>query len=113
MMQSMNEKYYGVISEELLASALERPVMAVQYEEADLLRQAAHLLWGIIRNHPFRQGNKRTGVALAFAFLLRNGIDIVADQEEVIELGLGVAERRLDVDQVDKWLREHAQPLDS
>ncbi len=106
----MHEKYYGLISEELLASALERPVMAFQYENADLLRQAAHLLWGIIKNHPFRcLDNGVHLIAPAFAFLVRNDIDIVADQEEVIELGLGVAESRLDVDQVDKWLRDHAQ----
>ena len=107
----MDEKYYGVVSEELLASALERPKMAVRYEEADPIRQAAHLLWGIIRNHPFRQGNKRTGVALAFAFLFRNGIKVVAEQEDVVELGLGVAEKRLEVAQVEIWLRKHTQPF--
>ena len=111
LMVRLHERYYGVASEDLLWSALERPRMAAQFEGADLLRQAAHLLWGLIRDHPFRQGNKRTGVAMAFAFLERNGRRVTASQEDIVALGFGVAQGRMDVDAVDVWLRERSHVL--
>lgn len=107
LMRRMGESYYGLAAPDLLRSALDRPRMAARFEEVDLLRQAAHLLWGLIQDHPFHQGNKRTGVALAFAFLLRNGREVVAEQEEVVALGLGVANGRMDVGAVEEWLRDH------
>lgn len=111
LMRRMDEGYYGVLSESLLASALERPRMAAHYEGADLLRQAAHLLWGLLKNHPFHQGNKRTAVALTFALLYRNGLDVVAEQDEVVELGYRVEDGGWDVDRVDAWLRQHCRRL--
>jgi death-on-curing protein len=110
MMRAMSEGFYGVSADHLLASALERPRMAAQYEGADLIRQAAHLLWGLLKNHPFRQGNKRTAVTVAFGFLYRNGYGIAAEQDEVIELGYRIEDGGWDVDRVDAWLREHAIP---
>ena len=111
LMMRLHESYYGVASEDLLRSALERPRMAAQFEEADLFRQAAHLLWGLINAHPFRQGNKRTGVAMAFAFIERNGMRVTARQEDIVALGFGVAEGRMEVEEVEGWLRERAHPL--
>jgi death on curing protein len=110
MMRRMDEGYYGVADPNLLASALERPRMAAQYEDADLHCQAAHLLWGLLKNHPFRQGNKRTAVTVTFAFLYRNGQRIVAEQDEVVELGYRIEDGSWDLEQVDAWLRQHALP---
>lgn len=112
LMQRLHEGYYGVSSESLLQSAIERPRMAAQFEDADLIRQAVHLLWGLVQNHPFVQGNKRTGVALAFALLLRNGLNVVAEQEDVVALGLAVAAGQMDVGVVDAWLRERTERLE-
>lgn len=90
LMVSLHESYYGVASEDLLRSALERPKMVARFEEANLIRQAAHLLWGLIRDHPFRQGNKRTGVAMAFAFIERNGMRVTARQEDIMPWASGL-----------------------
>jgi death-on-curing protein len=110
LMQQMGEGYYGVMSPALLASALERPRMAAQYEEADLIRQAAHLVWGLLKNHPFNQGNKRTAVALAFSFLERHGLAVVAERDDTVELGYRIEDGGWDVDRVEAWLRQHAVP---
>jgi death-on-curing protein len=113
MMRRMDEDYYGVADPNLLSSALERPRMAAQYEEADLYRQAAHLLWGLLKNHPFRQGNKRTAVTVTFGFLYRNGRRVVAEQDEVVELGYRIEDGGWDLEQVDEWLRGHTVPRSS
>jgi death-on-curing protein len=110
LMRNMGEGYHGVLSPDLLASALERPRMAAQYEGADLVRQAAHLVWGLLKNHPFHQGNKRTAVALAFSFLDRHGFDVEAERDETVELGYRIEDGGWDVDRVDAWLRQHTAP---
>lgn len=107
LMRRLGEDYHGVLAPHLLASALERPRMDAQYEGADIFRQAAHLLWGLLKNHPFHQGNKRTAVALTFSFLDVNGYWVEAEQTEVVELGYRIEDGGWDVDRVDTWLREH------
>src|SRR5437763_9631210 len=110
-MRRLGEGYYGVLAPDLLTSALDRPRMAAQYEDADLIRQAAHLVWGLLKNHPFHQGNKRTAVGVAFGFLYNNGYRIVvAEQDEVVELGYRIEDGAWDVDRVESWLRRHAVP---
>jgi death-on-curing protein len=110
LMRRMGERYYGVAAENLLASALARPRRAAEYEHADLFRQAAHLVWGLLKNHPFRQGNKRTAVTVCLSFLYRNGQRIVTSQDEVIALGYGIEDDSWDIDRVEEWLRRHAVP---
>jgi death on curing protein len=110
LMRRLGEGYYGVLDPNLLASALDRPRMAAQYEDADIFRQAAHLIWGLLKNHPFHQGNKRTAVALVISFLDVNGYWIKATQEEAIDLGYHIEDGGWDVDRVEVWLRDHAVP---
>ena len=63
----------GIREEMLLDSASMRPHMAAHYDNADLNRQAATLVVGILKNHPFVDGNKRTAVMVGATFLLANG----------------------------------------
>lgn len=81
---------HGVINEVGLASAVARPRNAWDYAgERDLLVMAGKLLMGIARNHPFRQGNKRSALVAAIAFLEANGVevlDIYDATEEIAEL---------------------------
>ena len=96
---------------DVLASTLARPRNLAMYEEADLTRQTASLLWGMIHNHPFADGNKRAGLHIAFTFARVNGLAIVAPEDAVVELGYAVAEGRWDEDTVDAWLRRYSRPI--
>lgn len=101
----------GVRDVGLLESALMRPSSSAFGQDAypDLWSKAAALLHSIIRNHPFMDGNKRTSVALALAFLDRNGEDVDhADPEALIGLAVGVANDRIDVPEIAVALRRAA-----
>ena len=90
----------------LLESALTRPSMAAYYEDADLLRQAATLLWGLIQNHPFHDGNKRTGWVAMRTFLALRGWDVGGTQDEHFQLVVSIAQG-MALDEAEAWLREH------
>jgi death-on-curing protein len=66
-----------------------------QFLNETLLEMAAAYLYSICRNHPFLDGNKRTALACALAFLRLNGMAMIADQDELYELVIGVAEGRV------------------
>jgi death-on-curing protein len=108
---SFNEAFIGgraVRDVGLLESALMRPSSSAFGQDAypDLWSKAAALLHSIIRNHPFMDGNKRTGVNLALAFLDRNREDVDhADPEALIELVVGIANHRLEVEEIAAALR--------
>jgi death-on-curing protein len=93
----------------LLESALHRPRTAAYYEAATLARQAATLLWGIVENHPFHDGNKRTGWVAMRTFLLANGWTIAATEDEKFDLVIGVTQG-LEVGEVEGWLGERLAP---
>lgn len=90
----------------LLESALARPQNAAAYEGASLIRQAATLLWGLISNHPFLDGNKRTAYVVTQAFLRANGATIVASEDTRFDLIVAIA-TGLVVDDVESWLGQH------
>jgi len=72
--------------EGLLSSALARPKNLLAYGEAqpDLASLAAAYAYGIVRNHPFVDGNKRTPLVAARTFLIRNGVDLDATQDDKV-----------------------------
>ncbi|MDQ3257396.1 MAG: type II toxin-antitoxin system death-on-curing family toxin [Acidobacteriota bacterium] len=106
-MRSSGETRIGISDRGLIESALARPQQAARYEGADVIRQAATLCFGLIKNHPWVGGNKRTATALVEDFLLRNGMEMVAPINEVIETVLAVEADRWGVDEIDDWLRQH------
>jgi len=110
LMRLLGETQYGVFDRALIESALARPRHAVAYEGADLIRQAATLCYGLIRNHPWVGGNKRTATALIDEFLFRNGVEISASILEILDLVLAVEADRWGVDDIDAWLRKHVRP---
>ena len=102
---------HGLRSPEGLASALARPLNRHFYEgETSVFRLAAVYADGIIRNHPYVDGNKRTGHALAETFLKLNGFRLVADDAEIFPVILAFATREMDEDDFAEWLRLRARP---
>src|SRR5450759_2956161 len=91
----------------LLESALARPQNEAAYESAGLSRQAGTLLWGIAKNHPFRDGNKRTAFVVMQAFLRANGLTTVASEDDTYDLVIAVAQGDLEVDAVEQWIDQH------
>ena len=93
----------------LLASALARPKNLLAYSEAepDLPVLAASYAFGIIRNHPFIDGNKRTGYVVRRTFLRLNGADIEASPEDKYTTFLKLADGSLTEAQLAAWIREH------
>lgn len=81
----------------LLESALDRPRNRWHYdEERSYGVLAAQVLIGISRNHPFEQGNKRTALLVADAFLTINGYDLAHEDETLADLILGMIDRTID-----------------
>ena len=68
LMQYVGEVRYGVFDRSLIESALARPQQAAAYDQADLFAQAATLCFGLIKNHPWIGGNKRTATYLVEKF---------------------------------------------
>ena len=100
------ESYYGPTRPELLKSALFRPRHAAYYEAADGIRQAAYLIHGVLMNHGFAQGNKRTAYAITEWFEWQNRLGtLAASDEEVDEWCYATENQKLSVDQVEAWLR--------
>lgn len=90
----------------LLESALTRPQHAALYEDAGVARQAATLLWRLVRNHPFIDGNKRAAHLITFAFLELNGYEVGATEDEQFDLMLRAAAGDLDVNEIELWIRQ-------
>jgi death-on-curing protein len=106
------ESYYGPLHPELLQSALARPRQAAHYEAADGIRQAAYLFHGLLMNHGFVQGNKRTAYAVAEWFLWQNRLgSISATDEEIVTFFYATENDKWSVDQVEAWFRGHLQPV--
>ena len=72
---------------------------------------AAAYLYRIVRNHPFSDGNKRTGFLAAFTFLYINGLLIDVDQASVVVFVLAVAAGEIDEEGATRFLRDHTVPL--
>ena len=69
--------------------------------------KGARLGFTLISNHAFVDGNKRIGMYVMLTFLAVNGIEIECTNEDVIEVGLGVASGNMDYDELLKWVVEH------
>jgi death on curing protein len=111
LMEYYGETRYGIFSRELVESALACPQHAAVYENADLLRQAAHLCFGLIKDHPWIGGNKRTATMVMREFLRLNAYSLKAPAAAVIELVLAVEADRWRVPEIEGWLRDYVRPL--
>jgi len=113
LMRRVQEVRFGVFDRALLESALARPQQAAIYEGADLIRQAATLCFGLIKNHPWIGGNKRTATLLVDSFLYRNGIEVRASTLETVQMVLEVEADRWQMDEIENWYRQRTMPISS
>jgi death-on-curing protein len=79
-----------------------------QYLYPSIQAMAAHLAFSIIKNHPFLDGNKRTGILSMLVFLEINGISITCSDDELIKLGLGLADSSIDESELMDWIISHS-----
>ena len=102
----------GVRDERLLEAALARPQQRHAYAQPppDLAAPAASLAYGLARNHPFVDGNKRTAHVCYRTFLLLNGLDVVASDEEKYIAILSLASGQIGEDESAAWLRPRLTP---
>lgn len=101
----------GLKDENALEAALARPLHKAAHGEDDIFVLAAAYLYGLTRNHPFSDGNKRTGFLAAFTFLYINGYLINTAEGMIIEFVLGVAAGEIDEDGATRFLRDVSVPL--
>ena len=99
----------GVRDDNLLESALARPQQLHAYGDPtpDLADLAATLAYGLARNHPFVDGNKRTAAVACETFIVLNGGDLIADDLALFPVFLAVAEGQMTVEEFATWLRAH------
>ena len=97
----------GIRDAGAFAPALARPVNRWAYGEDDPFTLAAAYAFGIARNHPFVDGNKRTAWTLTRVFLILNHHDIEFGEREAINLVLALAAGELSEDELAQWLRDH------
>lgn len=100
----------GVRDPNLLESALARPQQLAHYETPDVADLAASYGYGISRNHPFIDGNKRTGFVALELFLALNGYSLSATDADCVLTMLSVAAGEIEESAFADWIRSHRQP---
>ena len=101
----------GIRDEGLLESALDRPRNLFAYgDDPSIFEMAAAYCSGIVKNHPFLDGNKRTGDLAIRAFLLRNGYLFEPEEAEEVVMIMALAAGGADEETLAGWIAENATP---
>jgi death-on-curing protein len=97
----------GLRDEGMLESALDRPRKKWTYEQAELAELAAAYAFGIARNHPFVDGNKRTALLALFTFLGVNDIEFDVPEAEAASIILSLAAGEVSEESLARWIRDN------
>lgn len=100
----------GIREPGLLDSALHRPAQAFHYGSPTLFALAAIYAEGIVKNHPFLDGNKRTGFMAAYTFLGVNGYRLVGPEEQAVVFTLALAADEIGAEVYAEWLLRSCEP---
>jgi len=100
----------GLRDDGLLESALARPKHLASYEDPDIYRLAASYAFGLARNHPFMDGNKRCAFLVAAVFLDLNGVELVAQEADAAMVFLALAAGDIDEPQLALWFEQNCRP---
>jgi death-on-curing protein len=101
----------GIRDAGLLTSALSRPQNLASYGNPDVADLAAAYAWGIIRNHPFVDGNKRVALILCETFLIINGYELDADDVSLTMAFVELAAGTMDEATLAKWLQSRIRRI--
>ena len=103
----------GIRSNGLLESAIKRPFQTFDGNELypTALDKAAAIIESIVKNHPFVDGNKRTGYVLMRLFLRNNQLDINIDEEEKYQFVIKVASGKYTIDQIKNWIEVNTEKI--
>ena len=112
MMMSQYGGIAGVRDENMLNSALARPQQLFAYGKPSMAEMAASCAVGIIKNHPFLDGNKRTGFMLGAAFLECNGFEFHASEADAALRTLAVAAGEMSEKEYAAWLEANSKSLE-
>ena len=104
----------GVRDENLLASAVNTPFQTFMGNDLypSLYDKAAQLCYGIANNHPFTDGNKRTALHSMYVYLIINGFDIMATQQDVENMIIDVAAGNMTNTELVQWLQKNTVEID-
>lgn len=99
----------GIRDKNLLESALNNAFATFDSIELyqSIEEKCANICFAIIKNHPFIDGNKRLGIYIMLILLDHNNINIEFEQNELVGLGLGIAESRYDQKSIFNWIKKH------
>lgn len=100
----------GIRDANMLESAMARPLNLLAYGEPDAAELAAGYAYGIARNHPFVDGNKRTAVVVSETFLMLNGFALTCEDDELVATFLKLAAGDLSADVLASWFRHWIVP---
>lgn len=105
----------GVRDENLLASAVNTPFQTFMGNDLypSLYDKAAQLCYGIANNHPFTDGNKRTALHSMYVYLIINGFDIMATQQDVENMIIDVASGNMTNVELAQWLQKNTVEIDA
>jgi death on curing protein len=99
----------GILDENVLESALARPRQKWHYaDRTDLPTLAAAYAFGLVKNHPYRDGNKRIGFLAMVTFLGMNGHELEATDAEVVAEILALADGTVSEEALADWIRQHS-----
>jgi death on curing protein len=97
----------GLRDQGMLESALDRPKNKRSYENAELPELAAAYAFGLARNHPFVDGNKRTALLALYTFLGVNGIDFDVPEAEAAAMIISLAAGEVSEESLTRWVRDN------
>ena len=109
MMLSQYGGSEGLRDENMLESALAKPRQLFAYGKPTMSDLAASYIFGLVKNHPFIDGNKRTGFMLGAGFLERNGYEFHASEAEAVVRTLALAAGEMSESEFAAWLKANSR----
>jgi death-on-curing protein len=99
----------GIKDNGLLESAIQSPFQTFMGEELypTIIKKASVLCYGLINNHAFFDGNKRIGILTMLTFLKLNGVVLTCTDNEIVQLGLGIASGNISHNEISNWIIQH------